>query len=205
MAPVTPGTVSPERLAEALIFAAVEPISRQDLALRLGPDVDVATVIAALTARYADGGINLFEFNGRLAFRTALDLAPALRVETEVARKLSRAAIETLAIIAYHQPVTRTEIEGIRGVATSKGTLDLLLEAGWIGPGRRRETPGRPLTWITTDHFLNYFSLSSLRDLPGVEELRAAGLLESRPVLGSIPMGNDDGVPAEPDGETEGE
>ena len=144
-------------------------------------------------------GIDLVRTAGRWSFRTAPDLAEKLRVDAEVQRKLSRATVETLAIIAYHQPVTRAEIESIRGVATSKGTLDILMEAGWVRPGKRRETPGRPLTWITTDGFLDHFGLESLRDLPNLEDLKASGLLDSRPVLTSIQGGV--GGPAGPEEE----
>ncbi|HYH22737.1 MAG TPA: SMC-Scp complex subunit ScpB [Azospirillum sp.] len=171
------------RLLEALLFASADPVDEETLAGRLAPGANVAALLDDLRRHYAPRGVNLVRTGAGWAFRTAVDLAPMLRLEEEVSRKLSRAAIETLAIIAYHQPVTRAEIEQIRGVATSKGTLDILMEHGWIRPGRRRETPGRPLTWITTDHFLDHFGLESLRDLPGVEELRAAGLLDSRPVL----------------------
>jgi len=169
------------RLLEALLFASSEPLDEETLAGRIGPEVGL--LLEELRAHYAPRGVTLVRTGGGWAFRTAVDLAPELRREEEVSRKLSRAAIETLAIIAYHQPVTRGEIESIRGVATSKGTLDLLMEHGWIRPGKRRETPGRPLTWITTDHFLDHFGLESLRDLPSVDDLRAAGLLDSRPVL----------------------
>ncbi|WP_042704370.1 SMC-Scp complex subunit ScpB [Azospirillum sp. B506] len=169
------------RLLEALLFASAEPLDEETLAGRIGPEVGL--LLEELRAHYAPRGITLVRTGGGWAFRTAVDLAPELRREEEVSRKLSRAAIETLAIIAYHQPVTRGEIESIRGVATSKGTLDLLMEHGWVRPGKRRETPGRPLTWITTDHFLDHFGLESLRDLPSVDDLRAAGLLDSRPVL----------------------
>ncbi|MBP2307275.1 SMC-Scp complex subunit ScpB [Azospirillum melinis] len=169
------------RLLEALLFASTEPLDEETLAGRIGPEVGL--LLEELRAHYAPRGVTLVRTGGGWAFRTAVDLAPELRREEEVSRKLSRAAIETLAIIAYHQPVTRGEIESIRGVATSKGTLDLLMEHGWIRPGKRRETPGRPLTWITTDHFLDHFGLETLRDLPSVDDLRAAGLLDSRPVL----------------------
>lgn len=171
------------RLAEALIFASPTPLPEALLAARLGQGADVAAVLADLRRHYVGRGVNLVRSGGGWAFRTAEDLAPLLRHEEEVGRKLSRAAIETLSIIAYHQPVTRGEIEQIRGVATSKGTLDILLEQGWIRPGKRRETPGRPLTWITTEGFLDHFGLDSLRDLPGLDDLRAAGLLDSRPAL----------------------
>ncbi|HRQ80333.1 MAG TPA: SMC-Scp complex subunit ScpB [Azospirillaceae bacterium] len=171
------------RLLEALLFASAEPLPEALLAARLGEGINAAALLAELRRHYHGRGVNLVRVGGGWAFRTAEDLAPLLRREEEVGRKLSRAAVETLAIIAYHQPVTRGEIEQIRGVATSKGTLDILLELGWIRPGKRRETPGRPLTWVTTEGFLDHFGLDGLRDLPGLEDLRAAGLLDSRPSL----------------------
>lgn len=171
------------RLLEALLFASAEPLPEALLAARLGEGINAAALLAELRRQYHGRGVNLVRVGGGWAFRTAEDLAPLLRREEEVGRKLSRAAVETLAIIAYHQPVTRGEIEQIRGVATSKGTLDILLELGWIRPGKRRETPGRPLTWVTTEGFLDHFGLDGLRDLPGLEDLRAAGLLDSRPSL----------------------
>ena len=174
------------RLLEALLFASAEPLEEAVLATRFPEGTDIAALLRDLRERYAGRGVELVCLERRWAFRTAPDLGPYLRLKEEVQRKLSRAAIETLAIIAYHQPVTRAEIESIRGVATSKGTLDLLMENDWIKPGRRRETPGRPLTWVTTEHFLDHFGLPSLRDLPGVEDLRAAGLLDARPVLASL-------------------
>jgi segregation and condensation protein B len=182
--------VTPElRLLEALIFASAEPLDERTLADRLGGGVDIGRLLAELKQDYAGRGIDLVRTAGRWSFRTAPDLAEKLRVDAEVQRKLSRATVETLAIIAYHQPVTRAEIESIRGVATSKGTLDILMEAGWVRPGKRRETPGRPLTWITTDGFLDHFGLESLRDLPNLEDLKASGLLDPRPVLTSIQGG----------------
>ncbi|MGQ9371810.1 SMC-Scp complex subunit ScpB [Azospirillum sp. A39] len=183
------------RLLEALLFASADPVPEEALAARLGAEADVPALLEELRQHYAPRGVNLVRSGAGWAFRSALDLAPHLRIEEEVPRKLSRAAIETLAIIAYHQPVTRGEIESIRGVATSKGTLDLLMEQGWVRPGKRRETPGRPLTWLTTDHFLDHFGLESLRDLPGIEDLRAAGLLDSRPVLYGVgALDGDDGA-----------
>jgi segregation and condensation protein B len=177
------------RMIEALLFASAEPVGEAALARRVGPDAPM--LVDELRRHYAPRGVNLVRVGGGWAFRTAPDLADALKVEEEVARKLSRAAVETLAIIAYHQPVTRAEIEQIRGVATSKGTLDILMEQGWVRPGRRRETPGRPLTWITTDRFLDHFGLETLKELPGIEELRAAGLLDSRPVLYGMSAADD--------------
>jgi segregation and condensation protein B len=182
--------MNPElRLLEALIFASAEPLDQRTLGERLGNGVDIVRLLAELKQDYAGRGIDLVSTAGRWSFRTASDLAEKLRVDAEVQRKLSRATVETLAIIAYHQPVTRAEIESIRGVATSKGTLDILMEAGWVRPGKRRESPGRPLTWITTDGFLDHFGLESLRDLPNLEDLKASGLLDSRPVLTSIQGG----------------
>jgi segregation and condensation protein B len=182
--------MTPElRLLEALIFASAEPLDERTLADRLGAGIDLRKLLAELKQDYAGRGIDLVCTAGRWSFRTAPDLAEKLRVDAEVQRKLSRATVETLSIIAYHQPVTRAEIESIRGVATSKGTLDILMEAGWVRPGKRRETPGRPLTWITTDGFLDHFGLESLRDLPNLEDLKASGLLDSRPVLTSIQGG----------------
>ena len=140
-------------------------------------------LVGELEAHYANRGIHLVRVAGKFAFRTAPDLGAALQIETTVARKLSRAAIETMAIIAYHQPVTRAEIEEIRGVALSRGTLDTLMEAGWVQPRGHRETPGHPATWVTTQEFLSHFGLNSAKDLPGIEELKAAGLLDARPAV----------------------
>lgn len=171
------------RLVEALVFAAAEPVAERAIAQRLPDDADVPGLLAELAAVYENRGVHLAHIGNGWAFRTAPDLAGLLQIETTESRKLSRAAIETLAIIAYHQPVTRAEIEEIRGVSQSKGTLDVLLEAKWIRPGRRRRTPGRPVTWLTTEHFLDSFGLASLRDLPGTKELRAAGFLDARPAI----------------------
>jgi len=171
------------RLLEAILFAAAEPLAEKDLAARLPEGTDVGALLRTLAGQYAARGVTLVRRGGTWAFRTAPDLAEALTVETVEARKLSRAAVETLAIVAYHQPVTRAEIEEIRGVGLSKGTLDVLLEAGWIRPRGRRQTPGRPLTWGTSDAFLDHFGLESLKDLPGIAEMRAAGLLDARPAL----------------------
>ncbi len=174
------------RILEAVLFAAVEPLDAESLIARLPDGAELPRLIEALGGHYAGRGVNLVEVGGRWALRTAPDLAPFLRTEQTVQRKLSRAGLETLAIIAYHQPVTRGEIEEIRGVSVSRGTIDALLEIGWIRPGRRRQTPGRPLTWLTTDPFLSHFSLASLEDLPGMGELKAAGLLDKGPALGAI-------------------
>ena len=171
------------RLLEALLFAAPEPLSEEELGLRLGDEADVRALLRELAELYAGRGINLVGLAGGWTFRTAPDLAAQLRSERIVARKLSRAAVETLAIIAYHQPVTRAEIEAIRGVALARGTLDRLLESGWVRPKGRRETPGRPLNWTTTPHFLAHFGLDSLKELPGIEELKSAGLLDLGPAV----------------------
>lgn len=170
------------RMLEAMLFAATEPVPEASLIDRLPEDCDVPALLAELSEAYQGRGINLVPVAGRWAFRTAPDLAGTLEIEINVSRKLSRAAVETLAIIAYHQPVTRGEIEEIRGVALSKGTLDVLLEIGWIRPVGRRRTPGRPVTWGTSPDFLDHFNLNDLADLPGVDELKAAGVLDTRPV-----------------------
>ncbi len=171
------------RLVEALLFASAEPMTERMLANRLPEDADVKGLLKDLKETYAARGVNLMRAGVSWAFRTAPDLSEFLNKEVEVARKLSRAAIETLAIIAYHQPVTRAEIEEIRGVGISKGTVDVLLENEWIRPRGRRQTPGRPLQWGTTDAFLDHFGLETLRDLPGTEELKAAGLLDASPAI----------------------
>lgn len=171
-------TDSLERAVEAVLFAAEAPLTAHDIGLHVGTQADVAGALAALVERYAGRGIELVERGGRWHFQTAADLAHLLRRDREETRKLSRAGIETLAIIAYHEPVSRAEIEAIRGVQVAKGTLDVLLEAGWIRPAGRREVPGRPLTYATTAGFLSHFGLASRRDLPGLDDLRAAGLLD---------------------------
>jgi len=168
------------RLLEALIFAGTQALDEKELAERLPNDADVGRLLADLAELYAHRGVNLVKVAGGYAFRTAPDLSEKLKIERPVTRKLSRAAIETLAIIAYHQPVTRTEIEQVRGVGLSKGTLDLLFEQNWIRPMGRRRVPGRPVTWGTTDFFLEHFGLPTLDDLPGHEEMKAAGLLDPR-------------------------
>lgn len=171
------------RLIEAILFASPEPVPERQLINRFGDDEETKEIIKEIKELYAQRGFNLMRLGGSWAFRTAPDLADLLKIETSVTRKLSRAAVETLAVIAYHQPVTRGEIEEIRGVGQSRGTLDVLLEAGWIKPGRRRETPGRPLTWATTQAFLDQFGLETIKDLPGISDLKAAGLLDSRPAI----------------------
>jgi segregation and condensation protein B len=169
------------RLLEALLFAAPEPLSEAELGRWLGDPEGVQALLGELAETYAGRGINLARVAGGWTFRTAPDLAPELRSERVVGRKLSRAAVETLAIVAYHQPVTRAEIEAIRGVALARGTLDKLLEAGWVRPTGRREAPGRPLNWATTPAFLAHFGLDSVTELPAIDELRAAGLLDIGP------------------------
>ncbi|MBP7722440.1 MAG: SMC-Scp complex subunit ScpB [Alphaproteobacteria bacterium] len=178
------------RILEALLFASAQPVSTKDLHERMPEGADVGGALMELKAQYESRGINLIESDGHWAFRTAADLAGVLEIQREAQRKLSRAAMETLAIIAYHQPVTRPEIENIRGVATHRGTVDALMEMGWIKPGRRREAPGRPMTWVTTPEFLDQFSLENLTDLPGLEDLKASGLLDRRPAIEAIPTGN---------------
>ena len=173
------------RLVEALLFAAAEPVDDATLLRRLGDGADLPALLRELAETYAGRGVNLVRLAGGWAFRTAPDLAAQLRVERPVSRRLSRAAVETLAVIAYHQPMTRAEIEEIRGVALGKGTLDTLMEAGWVRPRGRRMSLGRPLLWVTTPAFLAHFGLDTLNDLPAIDELRAAGLLDlGPPVLG---------------------
>jgi segregation and condensation protein B len=201
--PETPALVDAEdearaqalRLLEALLFASATPMSDEALATHFPAGTDVAGLLAELANAYAGRGVNVTRVAGGWTFRTAADLAPRLRLEKTISRRLSRAAVETLAIIAYHQPVTRAEVEEIRGVALGKGTLDALMESGWIKPGKRKQTPGRPVTWLTTEGFLEHFGLDSLTDLPGLEELKAAGLLDSRPTT----LGDNLEAPDEPD------
>ena len=171
------------RIIEALIFASPEPVSERAMQSRLPDDVDLSALLIKLQTHYESRGVNLVRAGKSWAFRTAQDVSELLNKEVDVGRAPSRAAIETLAICAYHQPVTRAEIEEIRGVSLSKGTLDLLFEANWIKPRGRRQTPGRPVTWGTTDAFLDHFGLNDIRDLPGMEDLKAAGLLESGPAI----------------------
>jgi segregation and condensation protein B len=179
--------LSPElRLLEAMIFASAEPMTTDALCRQL-PEVNVLELLNELKTLYSPRGVNLVEIDSAWSFRTAPDLAGHMKITRQPRRKLPRAAAEVLAIIAYHQPITRAEIESIRGVETSKGTLDILLALGWVRPGKRRETPGRPLTWHTTADFLSHFNLESLKDLPGLEELKSAGLLDARPVLENLP------------------
>ncbi|MCH8002547.1 MAG: SMC-Scp complex subunit ScpB [Proteobacteria bacterium] len=174
------------RLVEALLFASAEPLGPDQIRRHLPEDADLDGLMTDLASLYANRGVTLVRLGARWALRTAPDLAGLMQIERAVVRKPSRAAVETLAIIAYHQPVTRAEIEEIRGVALSRGTLDTLLEAGWIKPKGRRRTPGRPVTWGTTEAFLDHFGLDSLEALPGVAELKAAGLLDTRPAIAAL-------------------
>ena len=181
------------RLLEALLFASSEPLDVATLTKRMPDGVDIQKALVQLQAEYAPRGVNLVRIANKWTFRTAGDLSWLMTRESVETRRLSRAAIEMLAIIAYHQPVTRAEIEEIRGVMTSKGTLDVLLETGWIRPRGRRKTPGRPLTFGTTEAFLSQFSLERLSDLPGLEELKGTGLLDSRlPSSFNVPTPSDD-------------
>jgi segregation and condensation protein B len=181
------------RILEALLFAAEEPLDEKALAGRMPAGVDVRALLTRLQKEYAPRGVNLVRVGGKWSLRTAGDLAWLLTREMVVTKKLSRAAIETLAIVAYHQPVTRAEIEEIRGVTTSKGTLDVLLETGWIRLRGRRKAPGRPVTYGTTEAFMSHFGLDALADLPGVEELRGAGLIDkSLPAGFTVPVPSDD-------------
>jgi segregation and condensation protein B len=181
------------RILEALLFAADEPLDEKALAARLPVDVDVRALLTRLQKEYAPRGVNLVRVGGKWSLRTAGDLAWLLTRETVITKKLSRAAIETVAIVAYHQPVTRAEIEEIRGVTTSKGTLDVLLETGWIRLRGRRKAPGRPVTYGTTEAFMSHFGLDALADLPGVDELKGAGLIDkSLPAGFSVPVPSDD-------------
>ena len=181
------------RILEALLFAAEEPLDEKTLAARLPAGVDVRAALERLRQDYSGRGVNLMQVGGKWTFRTASDLSWLLSKETVETRKLSRAAIETLAIIAYHQPVTRAEIEEIRGVSTSKGSVDVLLQTSWIRPRGRRKAPGRPVTYGTTDLFLSHFGLDALDSLPGLEELKGSGLLDGRLPPGfSVPTPSDD-------------
>jgi segregation and condensation protein B len=181
-----------ERMVEAILFASAEPVSVRELAARMPHGSDPAEALVHLRKRYEGRGVTLCRIGDAWAMRTAPDLGFLMQRETVETRKLSRAAIETLAIIAYHQPVTRAEIEEIRGVSVSRGTVDQLLEMEWIRFGRRKMTPGRPVTFVVTSEFLDHFGLESARDLPGLKELRAAGLLENRPPPGALPVGAED-------------
>jgi segregation and condensation protein B len=187
-----PPMAEQERMVEAILFAAFEPVTVAELDRRLPVGCDAAEALVHLRRRYEGRGVRVVRVGEAWAFRTAPDLGHLMQNEQVEVRKLSRAAIETLAIIAYHQPVTRSEIEEIRGVAVSKGTLEQLMELDWVRLGRRRMSPGRPVTFVVTEGFLDHFGLESARDLPGLRELRAAGLLDSRPMPGSAPQPDDD-------------
>jgi segregation and condensation protein B len=181
------------RLLEALLFAADEPVEEKELAKRLPADVDVRAALQSLQLEYAPRGVNLVRIGNKWAFRTANDLSWLLTHEAVEPKKLSRAAIETLAIIAYHQPVTRAEIEEIRGVSAAAGTLDVLLKTAWIRPRGRRKAPGRPITYGTTESFLSHFGLEALSDLPGIDELKGSGLLDGQLPTGfNVPIPSDD-------------
>ena len=184
-----------KRIIEALLFASSEPVSIKILSDLLPDTQNIEALIDELQNDYKGRGIELSRYKDQntlfFAFRTAPDLADALNITRNVQKQPSRAAMETLSIIAYHQPITKTEIESIRGVATGKGTFDTLIEAGWIKPGRRRETPGRPLTWITSADFLDHFNLESIKDLPGLKELQSSGLLDPRPSIDIVQQTND--------------
>jgi segregation and condensation protein B len=181
------------RILEALLFASKEPLDEKTLAQRLPAEVDLKAALQVLQAEYSNRGVNLVCIGGKWTFRTARDLSWLMTREAIETRKLSRAAIETLAVIAYHQPVTRAEVEEIRGVMMSKGTLDVLLETGWVKPRGRRKVPGRPITYGTTEAFISHFGLEQLSDLPGLDELKGSGLLDGRLPPGfAVPMPSDD-------------
>lgn len=193
-----PPMAEQERMVEAVLFASAEPVTLRDLEGRMPPGCNPREALEHLRKRYEGRGVRVVRLGEAWAIRTAPDLGFLMQKETTELRKLSRAAIETLAIVAYHQPVTRAEIEEIRGVSVSRGTIDQLLEMNWIRLGRRRMTPGRPVTFVVTPEFLDHFGLESARDLPGLKELRAAGLLENRPPPGSLPLGQGDSDDDEP-------
>jgi segregation and condensation protein B len=176
-------TVQNIRLLEAILFASTDPVTEKSLTRRMPEGVEVAPMLEKLKSHYENRGVNLVHVGGSWVFRSAGDLANMLNREIGVTRKLGRATVETLAIIAYHQPITRGEIEDIRGVSLSKGTFDTLFEQGWIRPRGRRQTPGRPTAWGTADGFLDHFGLENIKDLPGIEELKSAGLLDKRPAI----------------------
>ena len=187
-----PPIAEQERMVEAILFASAEPVSLRELAGRMPHGSEPLIALQNIQKRYIGRGVEIVRVDQAWAIRTAADLGFLMQRETVETRKLSRAAIETLAIIAYHQPVTRAEIEEIRGVAVSRGTIDQLLELEWIKIGRRRQTPGRPVTFVVTEQFLDHFGLENARDLPGLKELRAAGLLENRPAPGTEALPNNE-------------
>ncbi len=184
-----PPLAEQERMVEAVLFASAEPVTIADLEARMPHGSSAMQAVELLKKRYEGRGVRVVQVGEAWAIRTAPDLGFLMQKETVETRKLSRAAIETLAIVAYHQPCTRAEIEEIRGVSVSRGTIDQLLEMEWIRLGRRRMTPGRPVTFVVTPEFLDHFGLENARDLPGLKELRAAGLLENRPPPGTVPLG----------------
>ena len=192
-----------ERMVEAIMFATAEPVTVAELIGRMPHGCDPAEALAHLRKRYDGRGVNIIKVGDAWAIRTAGDLGFLMQKETVETRKLSRAAIETLAIVAYHQPVTRAEIEEIRGVSVSRGTVDQLIELEWIRFGRRRMTPGRPVTFAVTQNFLDHFGLENARDLPGLKELRSAGLLENRPPPGANALGEAEDGDDEDDNQTE--
>lgn len=199
-----PPMVEQERMIEAILFASSEPITLREIEGRLPHGCDAGEAMVYLRKRYDGRGVQVTKVGDAYAMRTASDLGYLMQKETVEIRKLSRAAIETLAIIAYHQPATRAEIEEIRGVSVSRGTLDQLLELEWIRFGRRKMTPGRPVTFVVTQGFLAHFGLESPRDLPGLKELRSAGLLENRPAFGAIPlMGGEEDEIEDTEGQSE--
>lgn len=207
-----PSPAEQERMVEAILFAAAAPVTVAEMQARMPHGSEAAPALRRLAARYEGRGVALARVGDAWAFRTAPDLAHLMTRETTETRRLSRAAVETLAIVAYHQPVTRAEIEEIRGVSASRGTLDQLLELGWIALGRRRETPGRPATFVTTRAFLDQFGLSSPRDLPGLQELRRSGLLEREPpeaeeapAEAELPLGTDPEGAGVSEGKPDGE
>jgi len=199
-----PPIAEQERMIEAVLFACAEPVTIKELSERMPHGSDAAEAMAHLRRRYEGRGVQVMKIGDAYAMRTAVDLGYLMQKETVEVRKLSRAAIETLAIIAYHQPVTRAEIEEIRGVSVSRGTVDQLLELEWIRFGRRKMTPGRPVTFVVTETFLDHFGLENPRDLPGLKELRSAGLLENRPTVGGVPqVGDGEDEPETTEGQSE--
>lgn len=199
-----PPMAEQERMIEAVLFASAEPVTLKDLEARMPHGCDAAEAMVYVRRRYEGRGVQVMKIGDAYALRTAADLGYLMQKETVEVRKLSRAAIETLAIIAYHQPVTRAEIEEIRGVSVSRGTVDQLLELEWIRFGRRKMTPGRPVTFVVTESFLDHFGLENARDLPGLKELRSAGLLENRPPLGMLPqVGDGEDEPESTEGQSE--
>ncbi len=194
-----PPMAEQERMCEAVLFASAEPVSLREFEARMPHGCDVPQALEMLRKRYEGRGVRVVKVADNWAMRTAPDLGFLMQKETVETRKLSRAAIETLAIIAYHQPATRAEIEEIRGVSVSRGTIDQLLGLEWIRLGRRKMTPGRPVTFVVTPDFLDHFGLETARDLPGLKELRAAGLLENRPPPGSGASEEDHGTASQPE------